>query len=152
MTITSVTVRTAGDVDLPAVLPLAVAFYAEDGFATGEQALRRNLATLLTSSAARVALAYSADRPVGFAVTTTGFGLENGPIAELEDLFVVPSARRHGVAGRLIEDSAGWARERGCGRLELVIAPNGGEVGHLFDFYLACGFRDEGRSLVSRPL
>ncbi|WP_454199345.1 GNAT family N-acetyltransferase [Nocardia sp. Marseille-Q1738] len=152
MTITPPVVRAAGPVDLSAVLELAVAFYSEDGFTTGEAELRDNLAMLLASSAARVAVAHAADQLLGFAVTTTVFGLENGLIAELQDLFVVPAARRRGVGGRLIDDSAGWARERGCRSLELVIAPNGGEVGHLFAYYLARGFQDEGRRLISRRL
>jgi len=152
MTITSVTLRTAGPGDLAAVLRLVVAFYAEDGFTTGEHALRGNLVVLLASPTARVAVLESDDRLLGFAATTTGFGLEDGPIAELADLFVVPAARRRGLAGRLIEDSAVWARERGCRRLELVVAPNGRDVGHLFDYYLARGFADDGRRLISRLL
>lgn len=152
MTITPRTLRVAGPDDLAAVLPLAIAFYAEDGFATGEQALRNNLSALLASPAARVAVVHSPDQLLGFAVTTTSFGLENGLIAELEDLFVLPAARRRGVAGRLIEDSIAWAREQGCPQLELVVAPNGRDVGHLFDYYLAHGFRDDGRRLLSHPL
>lgn len=152
MTIAPPTLRAAGPADLATVLPLAVAFYAEDGFATSEHALRSNLAALLASPAARVAVVHSADHLLGFAVSTTSFGLENGLIAELEDLFVVPSARGRGLAGRLIADSAGWAREQGCRRLELVIAPNGRDVGHLFDYYLAQGFLDDGRRLLSHPL
>lgn len=143
--------RAAGPLDLAAVVPLAVAFYVEDGFATGEDALRGNLAVLLASPAARVAVLESAGGLLGFAVTT-GFGLEDGPIAELEDLFVVPAARRRGLAGQLIEDSVAWARGRGCRRLELVVAPNGHDVGHLFGYYLAHGFLDEGRHLLGRPL
>ncbi|HEY4018961.1 MAG TPA: GNAT family N-acetyltransferase [Pseudonocardiaceae bacterium] len=146
------TLRAAGPADLTMVLPLAVAFYAEDGFATGEPALRSNLTTLLASPAARVTLLHSADQPLGFAITTTSFGLENGLIAELEDLFVVPTARRRGLAGRLIADSVAWAREQGCRHLELVVAPNGRDIGHLVDYYLAHGFRDDGRRLISRPL
>ncbi|MEV6823692.1 GNAT family N-acetyltransferase [Amycolatopsis sp. NPDC051102] len=152
MTITPRTLRVARPGDLAAVLPLAVEFYAEEGFATGEQALRHNLAALLASPAARVAVVHSPDRLLGFAVTTTGFGLENGLIAELEDLFVLPAARRRGVAGRLIGDSVAWARGRGCRHLELVIAPNGRDAGHLFAYYLARGFRDDGRHLLSHPL
>lgn len=152
MRITPVVLRAARHGDLATVSALAKAFYAEDGFATGEQDLRDNLAVLLASPAARVAVAQSSDQLLGFAVTTTSFGLENGLIAELEDLFVPSVARHRGLAGRLIEDSADWAREQGCGRLELVIAPNGGDVGHLFDFYLSRGFEDDGRRLISRPL
>ena len=152
MMIVPVILRAAGPADLAAVLPLAVGFYAEDGFGTGEPALRSNLSVLLASPAARVAVVRSEGHLLGFAVTTTSFGLENGLIAELEDLFVLPAARRRGLGSRLIGDSVAWAREHGCQRLELVIAPNGRDIGHLFDYYLAQGFRDEGRRLIGRPL
>lgn len=152
MTIAPVTVRAASPADLAAVYPLAVAFYSEDGFTTAPQVLRANLAALLSAPSARVAVARSAQGLFGFAVTTTSFGLENGLIAELEDLYVVPWARRLGLGSLLVEDSATWAREQGCRHLELVIAPNGGDVGHLFDYYLARGFRNHDRRLISRPL
>jgi aminoglycoside 6'-N-acetyltransferase I len=152
MTFAPVVLRTAGPADLVAVLPLAMAFYAEDGFGTGEHALRSNLSVLLASPAARVAVVQSEAQLLGFAATTTAFGLECGLIAELEDLFVVPAARRRGLGGRLIADSVVWAREQGCQRMELVVAPNGRDVGHLFDYYLAHGFVDEGRRLIGRPL
>ncbi|HUR08464.1 MAG TPA: GNAT family N-acetyltransferase [Nonomuraea sp.] len=146
-------IRTAAPEDLPALLALAVDFYREDGFATSEADLRTNLATLITSPTARVAVSKAADdRVVAFAITTTTFGLESGLIAELEDLYVAPDARRHGEAQRLIEDSVRWSTDRGCGQLEIVIAPNGQDVSHLFDFYRKRGFRDEGRRLLSQPL
>jgi aminoglycoside 6'-N-acetyltransferase I len=152
MTLAPVTLRTAGPVDLAPVFSLAVAFYAEDGFDTSEHALRANLSVLLSSPAARVAVAQSEAQLVGFAVTTTSFGLENGLIAELEDLFVLPAARSQGLGTRLVEDSVGWAREQGCQRLELVIAPNGHDIGHLVDYYRARGFQDDGRRLIGRLL
>jgi aminoglycoside 6'-N-acetyltransferase I len=89
---------------------------------------------------------------LAFAVTTTSFRLENGQIAELEDLYVIPTARRRGLVELLLDDSARWARERGCRQLELVIAPNGLDVAHLHWYYLGRGFTDEGRRLLSRPL
>ena len=152
MTLAPVVLRTAGPADLAAVLPLAVAFYAEDGFGTGEHTLRGNLSVLLASPAARVAVVQSGAELLGFAATTTTFGLEYGLVAELEDLFVVPTARHHGLGGRLIADSVAWAREQGCQRLEVIVAPNGHDVGHLFDYYLAHEFVDEGRRLIGRPL
>jgi hypothetical protein len=77
-TIAPVILRTAGPADLAAVLPLAVAFYAEDGFGTGEPVLRSNLSVLLASPAARVAVVQLEAQLLGFAVTTPGFGLETG--------------------------------------------------------------------------
>jgi aminoglycoside 6'-N-acetyltransferase I len=149
-----VTLRLATAGDLPVLLDLAVAFYEEDGFTTPRAALDANLRVLLDSPGrARVAVAVAeGDRVVGFGVTTTTFGLENGLVAELEDLYVAPPARRQGLARALIEDSAQWAASIGAARLEIVIAPNGQDVSHLFRYYTARGFTDEGRRLLSRGL
>jgi aminoglycoside 6'-N-acetyltransferase I len=100
------------------------------------------------SAAARVAVVDD----VAFAVTTTSYGLENGLIAELEDLYVAPPARRRGLTRTLIEDSAAWAASIGASVLEVVVAPNGMDVSHLFRYYAANGFTDEGRRILSRAL
>lgn len=146
------TIRTATPADLDRLLALALDFYAEDGFTTPVEALRANFAQLLGSPAAHTAVVEEGDTVVAFAVTTTSFGLENGLIAELEDLYVVPSARRRGYAAALMDESTEWARQRGCGVLDLVVAPNGQDVDHLYDYYLARGFQDVGRRLFHRNL
>jgi len=147
------TPRTASAADSGILLELAVAFYAEDGFSTPREALAAHLAVLLDSPGrARVAVAEAGGEVVGFGITTTSFGLENGLVAELEDLYVAPRARRQGRAKALIEDSAAWAASIGAAKLEIVIAPNGMDVGHLFRYYAANGFTDDGRRLLSRPL
>ncbi|MEW9551033.1 GNAT family N-acetyltransferase [Nonomuraea sp. NPDC050783] len=153
-------IRTARPDDLPALLDLAVAFYEEEGFATPPDALRANLATLIAEPAARVALAEQEEEgeegeegtAAGFAITTTTFGLETALSAELQDLYVAPAARRHGLAGELIADSRRWAAAQGCTLLEIVIAPNGGDPRHLLGYYRRRGFTDEGRRLMSMPL
>lgn len=144
--------RTARSEDLAEILAMALAFYEEDGFTTPEPELRRNLAALIESEAARVVVVADDDALVAFAITTTRFGLEYGQGAELEDLYVVPGARRNGLANRLIEDSAGWALSLGCDQLELVVAPNGSDASDLLAYYKARGFDDEGRRLLSRAL
>lgn len=145
--------RTASPDDFGVLLDLAVAFYAEDGFTTPRAALAEHLGVLLRADGrARVAVGAEDGHVVGFGITTTSFGLENGLIAELEDLYVAPARRRRGLANALIEDSAAWAASIGAGRLEIVVAPNGQDVGHLFRYYRARGFIDEGRRILSRPL
>ena len=52
----------------------------------------------------------------------------------------------------MVEDSARWARTMGSRHVELVVAPNGQDASHLFDYYASLGFLDEGRRLLSRPL
>jgi GNAT superfamily N-acetyltransferase len=119
---------------------------------TSVSELRDNLAVLLHTDSARVAVAGRCNDIVGFAITTLSFGLEQGTIAELEDLFVEPAHRRTGVATALIDDSVEWARSRGCRTLELVIAPNGNNAAHLFDYYDKRNFTDQGRRLLTRDL
>jgi Acetyltransferases len=146
-----VAVRAASPDDHLVLVEMAEAFYAEDGFTTPLRELHANLEQLITSRAARVAIAEMIT-PIGFAITTIGFGLESGPVAELEDLYVHPDHRRQGVAARLISDSADWAQLRGAKQLEVVIAPNGLDVSHLHAYYDRLGFRDEGRTLRTKPL
>ncbi|MEU4238326.1 GNAT family N-acetyltransferase [Actinoplanes sp. NPDC026619] len=144
--------RSATAGDLVDVLALAVDFYAEDGFATPVPRLEQHLRHLLDSDAAHVAVIDSGGRIAGFGISTSSYGLENGLIAELEDLYVAPAFRRRGLAEQLIEDSARWAASIGAAQLEIVVAPNGQDVSHLFRYYRARGFIDEGRRLLARPL
>lgn len=145
-------VRAAGPADLEVVFALASAFYSAEGFTTRVDELRSNLKSLLSSQTARTAVVTRGRELVAFAITTTSFGLESGLIAELEDLYVAPAARRRGIAGQLIDDSARWARRRGCRYLELVVAPNGRDVTHLDRYYRNRGFQDSGRRLTARDL
>ena len=144
--------RPASSDDLPELVELAVAFYAEDGFTTPRSSLDEHLRVLVESAVARVAVGVDDGRVVGFGITTTRFGLEYGLGAELEDLYVEPGRRRQGLARALIEDSAAWAASVGATQLEIVIAPNGADVSHLFRYYAANGFTDDGRRLLKRPL
>lgn len=44
-------------------------------------------------------------------------GTESSPVAFIEGLFVLPHARRRGVAGALMAEVVAWARARGCREL-----------------------------------
>jgi GNAT superfamily N-acetyltransferase len=57
--------------------------------------------------------------PAGFALFFRTYSTWLGkPGIWLEDLFVLPEARRHGIATALLQRLAAIAEERGCGRLE----------------------------------
>jgi len=78
----------------PAVDPPVPAGPGRANFATPLEHLRANLAILLGDDTARVAIIDDAlGRLLAFAITTTSFGLEDGAIAELQDLYVLPEAR-----------------------------------------------------------
>lgn len=147
-----VVLRTAEEEDLDDLLRLARAFYDEDGFATSDEDLRRNLSTLLRVPNTHVVVAVRNSTPCAFALTTTTDTLESGIVAELQDLYVEPHLRRRGIAGSLIADAADWSRARAASFLEVTIAPNGHDVTHLLCFYAARGFRNEDRRILSLPL
>ncbi len=73
--------------------------------------------------AAEVLLAFSADGvPAGFALYFQNFSTFLGTAGiYLEDLFVRPEFRRHGLGRALIGRIAGLAVERGCGRFEWAV-------------------------------
>ena len=60
----------------------------------------------------------SSEQPVGFAEGTLRRdyveGCDSSPVGFLEGIYVVPSARREGVARALSEAVAMWARNAGC--------------------------------------
>jgi GNAT superfamily N-acetyltransferase len=60
--------------------------------------------------------------PVGFALYFYNFSTFLGrPGLYLEDLFVRPAARGHGIGRRLLVELARLAIERGCGRMEWAV-------------------------------
>ena len=66
---------------------------------------------------------------VGFATW-----LDAGGVVELEDLFVDPGWRRHGIAAALVDRIVQVLRARGVQRLEVTANP------HAMGFYRAAGF------------
>ena len=144
--------RTATTDDMSVLLDLARALYDEDGFTTTDAELAHNLAVLVDAGNTHLVLAAVDGAASAFALTTTAFILESGLVAELQDLYVAPAARGRGVGTALIEDAARWAQAQSLALLEVVIAPNGRDVTHLFDYYRARGFVDDGRRILARPL
>lgn len=70
---------------------------------------------------AQFVAAPAAGRPVGFAEASIRADHVNGtsssPVGFLEGIYVVPGARRQGVATALVAAVARWAREAGCREL-----------------------------------
>ena len=72
-----------------------------------------------TRPAAEVLIAYLGKEPAGFALFFHNYSTWLGKRGiYLEDLFVRPSARKHGVGFALLQAIARVALERGCGRLD----------------------------------
>jgi GNAT superfamily N-acetyltransferase len=72
--------------------------------------------------AAEVVIGYAGEEPAGFAVFFQTFSTFLGVRGMyLEDLFVAPRFRRHGLGRQLLTHLARLAVERGCGRLEWAV-------------------------------
>ncbi|HTL25857.1 MAG TPA: aminoglycoside 6'-N-acetyltransferase [Burkholderiales bacterium] len=92
-------------------------------------------------------------RPVGFAEAAIRTDYVNGtdtfPVAFLEGLYVVPEARRHGVAAALVATVERWARDFGCRELASdALLDN--EPGHLV--HRALGFEETERVVYFRKV
>ena len=72
--------------------------------------------------AAEVVLAYADDVPIGFALFFHNYSTFLGQAGlYLEDLFVVPAWRGHGVGRKLLCHLASIAIDRACGRMEWCV-------------------------------
>jgi GNAT superfamily N-acetyltransferase len=120
----NITIRPAARQEMPQVL----AFIRE--LAVYEHLERQVVASAADLAAAlfgprpyaEVVFACLDGEPVGFALFFHNFSTFLGrPGIYLEDLFVRPAARGHGVGKRLLAWLAATALERGCARLEWAV-------------------------------
>jgi GNAT superfamily N-acetyltransferase len=107
--------------DVPLILRLITALAEYERLAhqlvATEAALQETL--FGTHPAAEVVIAYVDDVPAGFALWFHNYSTFLArPGLYLEDLFVLPECRGHGVGRRLLTHLASVAVERRCGRME----------------------------------
>lgn len=117
---TRIVSATKKDIPLIRELILALAEYerAKPGDApVTEQDLAETL--FGKNPAAEVLIAYHEDEAVGFALFFHNYSTWLGKRGiYLEDLFVRPSARKHGIGFALLQEISRLAVERGCGRVD----------------------------------
>jgi aminoglycoside 6'-N-acetyltransferase I len=149
---TATKVQKIGIESLDSALYLLLRFFDEEGFSTPAGEMRASLGAMVTGPSSAVFLAWQGAEAVGVATVMTSVGIEYGRAAELEDLYVLPSARKSGVAGALIDAVRVWCRAQGCTTL-LVTVTREGEAAHkLVDFYRRRGFVNTGRVILEHRL
>ena len=123
MTVTTPAFRIepATERDVPLILELINGLAVYEKLAHEVTATEAGLRETLFGArpAADVIIAYAGDTPAGFALFFPNYSTFLGkPGLYLEDLFVVPEWRGHGLGLALMKRLAAIAVERGCGRFE----------------------------------
>lgn len=121
---TAPVIRAATEPDVPLILDFirGLAEYERLGHEVVADEARIRRALFGPRPTAEVRIAELEGRPVGFALFFHNFSTFLGlPGIYLEDLFVLPEARGHGVGRALLAHLAALARERDCGRLEWAV-------------------------------
>jgi GNAT superfamily N-acetyltransferase len=121
-----IAIRIATTVDIPLILQFIRDLAAYEKLLPEVEATEERLRATLFPPAGRPAaeclLAFWHDRPAGFAVFFHNYSTFLAkPGLYLEDLFVEPALRGHGIGKALLMHCARLANARGCGRMEWTV-------------------------------
>lgn len=139
----------ADAMDAPAILGLARAFHAEDRHPLsdqGESAIQHLLADRTHGLVFKIEASHGV---IGYAVLCFGYSVElGGRDVFLDDFYITPAERGHGIGRYVMEALIGFAREAGCTALHLeVVAGNRAEV-----FYRSFCFAERGSAFLTLRL
>jgi GNAT superfamily N-acetyltransferase len=130
----SLTIDPAVLADLDDVLRLIDLQFDEHAIAAGGKRLRAAVTAVLSAAdLGFFLLARERGRAVGVAYVSFVWALEHsGRAAWLEELYVVPERRGHGIGNQLLEAALKVARERGCAAVDLEVEQSHGRAENLY--------------------
>lgn len=145
------TIRPAGGPDVPALVALMTAFYAEAGYPLPPAPAGRAFHALLDDARlGGVWLAEVDGEAVGHLVLTLGFSMEYGGLRGfVDDLYVRPAARGRGIGAALLAAARTACDARGVRALHVEVGPGNATARRL---YARAGYVDSGHLLLSLPL
>jgi GNAT superfamily N-acetyltransferase len=146
-----IAIERASPSDLRALLPLVDAFQREEGYAAGDDALRRSVSELLSDSLrGSVLIARENERALGYAALCFGYSIEfHGRDAFVDELYVVPEKRGAGLGRALLRALETEARSCGVVQLHLEVKLGNAAARRL---YIAENFAATGRELLTKRL
>lgn len=141
-------IRRAGEADRPAAHALLTAQLVEHRLPADPQGIARGIdCALARESPAWLWLAERGGNPVAVLLANQLVSVEHGGLALwIEELYVVPEARRGGIARALLTRVLQEARKRGMRGINLEVVPGQAAASAL---YRALGFEDVRRSRLS---
>src|SRR5689334_5059481 len=144
-------IRPATPDDVPALVALMTAFYAEADYPLPAAPARRAFEALLADARLGGAwLAEDGGAAVGHVVLTHCFSMEYGGLRGfIDDLYVRPAARGRGVGAALLAAARGGALARGVRALHVEVGPENGTARRL---YARAGYAESGHLFLSLPL
>ncbi len=144
-------VRPASLTDVPDLVTLMGAFYAESGYPLPVSQATRTFERLLSQPAyGAVWLMVADDQPAGFVVLTVAFSMEYGGLRGfVDDLFVAPSFRKRGLASEALGVVRQACEARGVRALLVETSLSNEQAVRV---YTRAGFTETGRLLLSMPL
>ena len=147
----AVAIRELADTDVSIVAGMLAAQLREHQIPSREERLASALRGVLEHPhQGLVLVAATRGHAVGVAYVSFARPLEHdGEVAWLEELYVSPDSRGHGIGTTLLRAALARADSRGCVSLELEV-----QRGHerALGLYTRAGFRDLERRHLARPL
>ena len=138
------TVRLATPADLDEVTRLLAEFFSHEGRVV--QHLEQNVCAILDNPGRGF---FAVAEGHGVASTTIRISAGGGASAEIEEVWVQPSARGRGLGSRLLRTAVGECKRRGIESIELRVTEDDRELG-IPDFYSKQGFDVRTGILVAR--
>lgn len=145
--------RIATAADIPVLIDMMASFYAESGFKLDRDWAQASFLALLRNRGhGETRLFMMNGDTAGYGVITLRFSMEVGGLeACIDDLYVQPAFRRHGLARRGLEAIFAECRQRGVLRVQVEV---GREDAPAKALYGSCGLlpHDDGRELLVASL
>ena len=143
--------RPATAADVPTLLELMRAFYAEEGYPFSEAGARAAVVHLLGNDrAGRIWVAQGDQRLLGYVVLTLGYSLEHhGVVAFVDEVFVVSESRGRGLGTSALALAEAECRTLGVRTLQLEVERDNVAAQEL---YRRSGFNDHGRFLLTKRI
>ena len=144
-------VRPADPADVPQLVALMAAFYAESDFPLPADAAARAFEQLLADPRlGRVWILERDGEPAGHVVLTVGYSMEFGGLRGfVDDLFVLREHRGHGLGAAALAEVRRTCLDLGVRALAVEVGPENDVARRL---YQRAGFEDSGRLLLTAPL